>query len=67
MKLEEAKELGFTHHAKMYGVPIWFKYEGAVIQTKNKFFSLVLEFLIYLELVFEFNEQGFPIEVGEEI
>jgi len=67
MSKSEAIELGFTHDAEMYGVPIWYKEENGEVEAKNKILSYWLDFLIFIEQTIGVNEYGFPIKIKSEL
>lgn len=68
MTLQEAKNLGFTHHAEMYGIPIYYKDdESGEVEAKNKMLSYWLDFLIWIECYIGVNEDGFLIKIMDEL
>jgi len=68
MKNQQAKALGFTHHAELYGVAIWYRNdETAEVEAKNWILSYWIDFLIWVECVIGVNDYGFPIKIKEEL
>ncbi|QCO45797.1 hypothetical protein [Elizabethkingia sp. 2-6] len=55
---KKAKEIGFTHKGRMYGVPIYFFNNGDYhIHSKNFLWSIYLDMLIFLDIkVFKIND-----------
>lgn len=67
MNAQEAKEKGFTHHAEMYGVPIFYNEDTAEVEAKNILLGWWLDFLIWIEVNIGVNEFGFPIKIKDEL
>lgn len=65
-----AKELGYTHKAKMYGFSGYAQLEDDEHDTFCARFLLtdkIVELLIYVEMFIPFNDNGFKILLGEKL
>jgi len=63
----EAKNKGFTHHGKMYGVPIYLTDdENMNIEGTTWLSDKFLSFLVWFDTTFEIND-AFPILKGRKI
>lgn len=73
MTKADALRRGFTHHGRMYGVPIWIAEpysEGPMVAAKFSPFELWLSFgTLVVQFMHMIDEDlpGFPIAVGREI
>lgn len=67
MTIEQAKEQSFTHHAEMYGVKGFYKEDGYTFEAKTKFGNLLLDLFIWVEQIFDFNDEGFPIKIKDKL
>lgn len=65
---KKAKKLGFTHKGKMYGVPVYFFYNGDYhINSKNFCWGVYLDMLIFLDRkIFKMND-SFEIDYVHEL
>ena len=63
---EKAKELGYTHRAKLYGFKGYYRDIDDDKSSDNTFIAdwwltdKIVEALIYLDVVLEINDYGFP-------
>lgn len=74
MNEEKAKEIGYTHNAKLYGVEGFVKIDnddtfgdGFHWQAKTWFGTIISNFFIWIEVNIGVNELGFPIHLGEKL
>lgn len=66
----QAKDQGFTHHAKMYGFNGYVQFEDEQLNTFNAKWWItdyIVEGLIYLDSLIGFNENGFKILLGDRL
>ncbi len=71
MTAKRAKELGFTHHAEMYGFKGYYcdsheESDHETFRAKWIVTDWLVEFMIYIEVLFGINE-GFPILMKEKL
>lgn len=67
MSAQEAKQRGFTHHGKIYGVPIFLTDdEDMNIEGTNWFNDLLVSAFVWLDTTFEINE-AFAVLKGEKL
>lgn len=57
----------YTHYAKFYGVPCYYNEYTSELDGRNKFYSLVLDVMIWIEQQCPSNPDGFPIEIGAKL
>ncbi len=62
-----AKKEGFTNHAVLYGVPIWFGVENNEVAAKLPFFGdILIDICCFISIDLLGNE-GFYVALGDEI
>jgi hypothetical protein len=67
MTAEQAKQLGFTHHGKIYGFPVYITDdEDMNIQGTNWFNDKMVAIFVWLDTTFEINE-CFALLKGEKL
>lgn len=70
MTKEEAKENGFTNHARFFGMPCWFKNESNCLQAKWKPAGFLIDVFCWIHntiCIVMGTEYDFPILLGPEI
>lgn len=74
MTAEKAKEMGFTHHGKYFGIPCWLADMdgGMMVATKWMPFEYVFPLFCHIEgtlrdLFYPEDEPGFQFSVGRAI
>jgi len=60
-------KIEYTHYAKFQTIPCYFNENTGEITGRNWFYSKVLDFMIFIELLFPTDCRGFPIEILEPL
>lgn len=61
MKVDKAKEQGYTHRAKMYGFIGYFREKDNGFVADWWLTDKLVELFLYLDITLNVNEEGFPI------
>lgn len=73
MSAREALEEGFTHHARYFGIPVWFAEEGDGCRIAAKWppmdyvIPIFADIEQFIALAFLSDQEGFTFHVGAEI
>ncbi len=65
----EAIAKGFTHHAEMYGISGYIKFEGEGMEFQVKYIltEYIWECILYLDSIIGFSPYGFMAKVKGEL
>lgn len=74
MTIKEARSLGFTHHGKYYGIPLWIGDPDGEFRVATKWMPMeyVMTVFHYIEafirpMMFPDDEPSFQFQVGHPI